>query len=408
MAVIETLEAGSQNGSIPQEGFVPNFGSSEELTQGHQKKADFCQDTSYYPRDGSPELGALEGRLALLNGVEREQLVAYGFGMQAVTDAIDVGAYHNSKSPTIVAGNGMYTQNRKYVLGEYAERRGSSVKFSATGDSEDFCRSIDTVRPDLIIAETISNAPTTEVLDVDALLDTVRSFDVQPVIILDNTLPLSTGLDLSDKFLPTDNVIVVESGTKSALRNGSGLGIAHTENEELLFRLRDYRRTRGTIIEPKHAEEKLDLIVEDREAYDERNKRVFRNTAAIAQLIFAANEAGAPTRSWGRHLNISHPGLPNHANHEYYTEQYPDHGSPVIYVQTADKEVTKEGLTDAFYEHPGVSEHMAIRQSFGFDLAGIQHDRFDGMVRTIRIAGGAETDVEALGSLLISAIEEIE
>ena len=39
MAGIETLEAGSQNGSIPQEGFVPNFGSSEELTQGHQKKA---------------------------------------------------------------------------------------------------------------------------------------------------------------------------------------------------------------------------------------------------------------------------------------------------------------------------------------------------------------------------------
>jgi hypothetical protein len=230
------------------------------------------------------------------------------------------------------------------------------------------------------------------VLDTDLLLIQARSLENPPTLILDNTLPLSTAQPLGEKVYPKDKVIIVESGTKSYTFNAEQLGIGITKNPELLDYLLRLRRTRGSLPGSGSLERISELLPEDRAAFDERNRLLFQSTAAIAiQLFVAAGE--------NEDYLISHPVLPSHPNHEYYGEAYPDGGTPVFYIVSS--QLDQIELGERLWEHPGVREQARLGQSFGFEHTRIVTDEYQPQVR---IAGGSETDGEALGEAMAEAL----
>jgi cystathionine beta-lyase/cystathionine gamma-synthase len=311
--------------------------------------------------------------------------------MAAVTEAIDVALKASgTPTPTVALAMETYSQTRRYV--NFLTGMGPKFVYFDSGDKERVAETIDRHQPDVIITETVSNYTGVPVLDTDFILDYARQQEKPPILVLDNTLPLSTAQPLGEKIEADDKILVVESGTKSYSLNGEIMGIGYTKNEELLQYLRQLRRTRGSL--PGTASQELisDLLPEDRATFDERNRRLFKNTGDIAIRLAQGVDGN-------EEYLISHPVLPNHPNQEFYKRTYPEGGTPIFYIIS--RSLHQNEVTKRLWAHPGVQEQARLGQSFGFDLTRIVPDEF---VPAVRIAGGADTDGEALGEALAEAL----
>jgi cystathionine beta-lyase/cystathionine gamma-synthase len=375
---------------------VRSFESVSELREGLDAKAQF-EAVDLYPRDGSLLLGEVEAGVAQLTGVERDEALVYASGMAAVTDAIDVALHNSADSdtlPIVACASETYSQTKRYIENFLRNKRARILYFDS-GDTEEVGRIIRDRQPDVIVAETVSNYVNVPVLDTVFLLEQVNDQEKAPTIVLDNTLPLSTAEPLGERLRPNDNVIVVESGTKSYSFNVELLGIAYTKNTQLLDYLRRYRRTRGTLPGLQSLDLVSGILPTSREQFDDRNSRLFRNTGDIAlQLAFHNGD--------NSDYVISHPCLPSHANHELYKNRYPDDAAPVFYIQSW--KLDQYSVAERLWSHPGVREQAKLGQSFGFDHTRIVADE---NVGAVRIAGGADTDGTALGEACAEALYDI-
>lgn len=370
---------------------VPHFDSVEALREGLRAKSNF-ENVDLYPRDGSTLLGEVETHIAQLVGVQSKDLLVYGSGMSALTDSVDVALHASiSPAPTVACARETYSQSQLYIKNFISNKRAKVVYFDS-GDNDSIARVIDTKQPDVILTESISNFVNVPVTDTDFLFEYAKSQEKVPYVVIDNTLPLSTALPLGEKLLVDDKIIVAESGTKSYSLNAELLGIAYTKNTALADYLRRYRRTRGTL----PGLQSLDLISqclpEDRQAFDERNLKLFKSTGEIALRLSAL--AGE-----NHDFIFSHPGLPHHDNHDLYVQQYPRHGTPLFYIQSG--VFNQYEVAERLWTNPDVRAQAQLGQSFGFDHTRIVADE---NVGAVRISGGAETDGQILGEALAEAL----
>jgi cystathionine beta-lyase/cystathionine gamma-synthase len=371
---------------------VPCFDTIEALQQGLDAKANF-EAVNLYPRDGTAKLSQAESQAAHLARVEHNELLLFNSGMSAVKVAVEVALdeARSDEAPVLAHSRQLYSQTGNF-LNSYIARRGVKLVSFDAGCPESTSHIIEKHRPNVILTETVGNAPDVPLLDVDGFRHTVSESAADPVVILDNTLPLSTALPLGEMLDEEENVLVVESGTKAYTFNTELSGLIYSKNNQLLQAVRQYRRTTGTMpglgsLDRIHA-----LLPETREAFDTRNHRLFAKTGALALSLYEAEQQGAD-------FIVSHPSLQSHANSEYSDGQYQLGSSPVLFLQCTGG-ADQFTLAQRLWEDQAVRQHAELGQSFGFDRTRILPDEF---APTVRISGGAFTNTDELGPALSRA-----
>lgn len=198
-------------------------------------------------------------------------------------------------------------------------------------------------------------------------------------VIFDNTIPTETGLDMPKEIKGAKTpVLVAESGTKFFAKDTATLGIVYSNSKESMAQLEVERAITGGYL-PKNSE--ASLPEQAKESFDERNKRILRNTKILAEsLARLAGKIGIDA--------VVHPNLPAHPNYKYANEKMPDGATSLFYVVCKNAWETAQEL-----EKAGLKDKVDYGGSFGFDKTRFAIF-FDDKV--LRIAGGDELPEEFL------------
>lgn len=387
---------------------VPSHATVDEMAAALSTKGT-PEAQGMYPTDGTADIVELERRIGVLEDMEQRQVVAYHAGMRAVIDAVEVSLYlasQRGQQPKIAKPEQSYSQTDVFVT-KYLTKRGVQICCYDSGDPEDVEYVLEEDKPQVFLSETVSNGPNMPVLDHEHLLGTVRATDDghRPIVILDNTLPLSSGLPVGELLTEEDEVIVVNSGMKMISMNSEMLGFSYSKNEALLQELRDYRVTARTIPSVMAARHILEMLPgldtpeaqqAGKQAFDERNRRIFSNSKKVAEIAFRAEQDGAG-------FQVKHPNVGDHPSREY-VEGYFNNGivpAPIFYLHCQQEGLRHIELARRLFDwSPEVREHAKLRQSFGFDDVSVL---FSAEAPVFRIAPGPETQVEAFGEALYKA-----
>ena len=385
------------------EGAVRSFEDIDALSVGLDAKAAF-EPVDLYPRDGSETLGEVEAAIAHLARTATGTALAFGSGMSATTAAIEMGlSLGKSDEKSIAHARDLYSQTQRYTQQWLQGKR-----VAAKGFDSNYPSSLERAfkNNSVILTETIGNYLNVPVLDIERLLELQRQFPDRTTII-DHTFPLSTGLPIAEHLTEEDRIIVVESGTKAYTFNEETLGVAYTKHPELLDGMRRWRRTVGSLLGVRSLQLVGQILPTSRDAFDKRNMSIFSNTLEIAQkmqeALDAARESIEPTNDpLDLHgTSINHPGLDTHDDHAQYSMTFTKGGVPAFYIYS--QKTDQKELARRLWSHPDVRAHVDLGQSFGFDRARMV---FDENAKTVRIAGGAKTDAEALGKALGEALTQ--
>lgn len=347
---------------------IPTYNSVSAL---HNATALRLQGVSAYIRYGTAVHSGVEARIAEVAGTEPSQTMMYNSGMSAVMSAVEAGrALANCENPKIAYAKELYAGTTRW-LKAYTKRNNIDFCTFDSGDSQDIQKVISEFQPDIILVETIGNYASMPVLDHDALLQFVRAQPNQPLVVIDNTLPLSTACPIYDAIKATDNVVVVESGTKAYTFNVEMLGISYTKNTQVLQAMRA-ARNEGSLPGVGTARY-IDELLPTKESFHERNQRIFDKTLDLANQLKACASG----------FTVNHPGTAS---------------VPVLFIKPH-----TQSLTDAlqFAEQIGndleVQKHVTIGDSFGFDQTSFYSGKD---IDFIRIAPGAEADIDALAQAI--------
>ena len=363
---------------------VPSFADVDEAKDALRKKDNFIP-ADLYPRDGTVELSRLEAQYAEFVGLAEGSLLLYNSGMSAVVEAIESG--YPTKDDVIAHGNQLYSQSTRYISEQLRKRGVKPVVFNA-GSVDEIDLTIKRHRPKIVFLETVANAPDMSVLDLEGFLALESVNDVNPLIILDNTVPTPSVLPLEPVLGSHDlRILVVESGTKSYALNRELLGLVYGNDEKVMGPIRERRRTTGTLLSNSAIEVIGEASFATKEEFDERNRRGVSNTLQLARAVFDGIQGSS------RFL-VSHPNLENHANFEYARSKFPDGCSLVFFVQCIN-DMDQFQLTEALWDSEVIRRHCELGQSFAFDRTRIWPDA---NFPTVRISGGVESpgDIEAL------------
>ncbi len=356
---------------------VPNFTSVDHALSALAAKDNFLPE-DLYPRDGSIELHRVEGRFGELAGCEN--ILLYNSGMAAIRDAIEI--VQPTRDTKILRGHNLYNQSSVYIDQDLAAR-GVKPTSVDSGCIEDIEKRLKVVRPDIILFETVANGQDVPILDLEKFLSLPILNELDPHIILDNTLPTSTILPLGEIMKNSNRKIVaVESGTKFYSFNREMCGMAYTENEEIFNKLQVLRRKGGATPGPSTVTTLNMLLPESRDQFDRRNKRILRNTLSLANSL---NEAAA-----NGPVIVSHPNLEKHDNSKYANKHFPEGATPVFFLQIdMGSDLNQIDVTRKLWEHPIIRSNCTLGQSFGFETTRIW---FDKRAPFIRISGGAQSE----------------
>lgn len=374
---------------------VPSFDSIADLRTGLEAKKRFLP-VDLYPRDGSKILGEIEAQVAELSGLQDDTTLIYATGMAAVSSALMV-ALTQSEKPSLAYADNMYNKTLEVIEEDISPF--VPVHAFDSGDPDSYRTVIDAHRPSVVVAETIANSRGMPVLDIDALITAAgETLEPEPpTLVIDDTFSLSSTRIFKANAHKQGRMIVAMSGTKSYSYNDEPFGIAATYDPDLFQALREHRRRQGPTVGVASQANIQSLLTQKREEFDERNLRIFRNTGALALYAHTAvTDLGLTD------VHVTHPGLPSHRNHELYRRLYPHGGSPVFFLHS--DSINRWTLADHINSQPGFAQHSEISQSFGFDTPRILVDE---SAEAVRIAGGAETDVEALGEALAGALRNL-
>lgn len=336
-----------------------------------------------YFRDGFPALAQIENQLAQLVGAEPGHVLLTNTGMGAIIAAIEVA--HPTAGDTVLHAIKSYSKTSDYITGDLRERGVKTVNVDV-GSLESIAVAVERERPKIMVFETVSNEKDMAILDVERFLALPVLREVNPLIILDNTVPTDSNLPLADLIKKTDlRVIGVESGTKSYALNQELAGILFTYDEVLLQQLQKMRRRGIGTVNPSLVDTLLGVIPPTKEQFDQENKAITRNTRDVA---LACSQAPGSFEKFV----VSHPNLASHPQSDLANSLYPDGSSPVFFIQPTRPDITTETIVRALEKSllahgliPGRDFYFA--QSFEFNKIGISWDKNAGYVR---IAGGLE------------------
>lgn len=360
---------------------VPSFPNVDALIQAQQAKKGFLEADLYF-RDGSKLLFSLERQVAKILGVKLGNLLLYNSGMSAVTDALEVT--RPTTGTRIFRGDQLYSKSDLYISDDLRLRGASIYKVDA-GSVQNIEKEVQLQKPNIIFFETVTNVSVMAVLDVERFLRLPILEDVDPLIILDNTLPTSTAMPLGDIISSSDRrVIVVESGTKLVRFNTDLLGIAYTENADLLLDLKKRRQRTGSLLNISAARTLREVMPKSAKEYDLRNQAIFRHTLRLARACQAAQKERGD-------FAVVHPNLPDHDNSDYANSRSPGGVSPVFFINPADWQSWQYEIAERLWVNPVIYKYCELGQSFGFDRSRIWPDDNE---PTLRISGGIYTEEE--------------
>lgn len=353
-----------------------SFSSFDEYEEALSRKRSYQYDKDQlYHRDGFPALRRLEKDIAELVGADSENVLLTTSGMSAVTCAIELSA--PTRGDVVLYPFQGYSQTIEYITDDLAER-GIRPKAVDAGSIDDVARALEKHKPKLVVFETVTNSPEMTVLEVERFLKLEALHEVNPWIILDNTLPTDSNLPLAELLINFPlKVLGVESATKSYAFNQDLGGIVFTYNPNALEKIHKKRRRVGATPGPSLVEKLQGTIPPTKEQFDRENRTIAHNTLQLAI-------ASAQAKGGGEKFVVSHPNLPGHSNYDYAQSRYPNGASPVFFIQPADPVLSELMIAKAF-ERNGVIRDGWIAQSFGFNKFGILYDR-----GYVRVAGGLE------------------
>lgn len=193
-----------------------------------------------YARFGNPTVRSLEAMMAALEGSEAS--IAYPSGMAAVN-----GVFGQFAKPgtSVVISRDVYGATLSLIRQQFAEI-GVDVQVVDVTDLDAVRSVVETAKPTLVMAETISN-PLMKVTDIAALAEIAHANGA--ALAIDNTFaspvlcrPLENGAD-----------VVLHSTTKYIGGHGDVLGGVVSGSENVITAMRDRARINGAVPGPMDA-----------------------------------------------------------------------------------------------------------------------------------------------------------
>lgn len=221
-----------------------------------------------YTRHGNPTVRALEVAVAGLE--ETEDAIAFGSGMAAMQAALlnEVQA-----GDRIVAGRDLYGATQA-LLGQVFGTLGVRTTFVDLLDLAQVARTLEEVRPRVLLCETISN-PLVRVADLPALADLAHQHRAR--LIVDNTF--ATPLLVNPARWGADTV--VHSTTKYLGGHGDATGGIVATTRDRVLELGELGKLTGAVLGPFEAWVTLRGV----KTLSLRMERQCRNAAALAQWL---------------------------------------------------------------------------------------------------------------------------
>lgn len=338
------------------------------------------KDDPHYFRGGSPSLARLEKHISTLVGVGDGYLALTNSGMSAVITALEIASL--SAGDIVVQGKEEYGQIYKYISIDLMNRGIISVEVDAGNIVEiektlqKLAKQYGKEKIKVIFLETVGNGPSMPVLDIEKFLSSSILEQINPLIIIDNTLPTNSIVPLADYMKNSKHRIIgLESATKFYLMNQDLGGILFTYDADILSQLLNKRMRIGTTPGPSLIKAFDKLITKTKAQFDKENKIFMRNTKLLAQACAKAAEIN-------KKFIIGYPNLSNNFNGT----------APVFFISLAQaNEVKVEKL---FYRlaKKGAFKDILFSESFGFDKTCVMHSsRYGGY---IRIGGGLENEAQ--------------
>jgi cystathionine beta-lyase/cystathionine gamma-synthase len=267
----------------------------------------FMQEGEFYDRYGSDIVRRKECEYTQLTGADTAILNA---GMSAIDAVLAQAALR--AGDTIVAGQNFYglTKNKIAAL----EQDGINVIRVDTGRTADVLETLRIHKPRMVILESIANAQSMEVADLDALFAAVKnqndlSGKAPCRIVVDNTLLSPALLQLSTmwrNYWPEGSapVMGIESATKYFQYGNDRVnaGIVYSDDAACMKDIRSERSSTGTHM-PGTIVAQLPRL--DADLWKRVLQRHSENALAIASIL--AEELGTGA--------VSYPGLPTHRDH---------------------------------------------------------------------------------------------
>lgn len=362
---------------------VPSFPDIEAVRRAQQAKRD-QREADLYLRDGSRKLFQLERDTAEMLGIRHGNLLLYNTGMSAVLDALEI--MRPTAGTKILKNRQHYSQAGNYISDELRSR-GVFIVETDLSEIGNINRALQTRNPEIVFFETVTNGSEMATLDIEEFLRLPLLQDLDPLIILDNTLPSSTGLPLGEIMATSGRKIIgVESGTKYIGLNTEMCGMAYTYNEDLLLRLRKRRQRTGSLLSASAVETIRDCMPTTEESYHVRNRTIFKHTLRLALACSASPGDGDK-------FLVAHPNLATHPNSQYANSRCPDGISPVFCIRpvTLTDEEKHYQIADALWKSPVIASLCELGQSFGFTRTRIWPDDNSPYVR---ISGGIYSEEE--------------
>lgn len=190
-----------------------------------------------YTRYGNPTTRALETAIAALEGTA--DAVAFASGMAAVHAAILNEVQTGSR---VVAARDVYGATYAVLTNLFATL-GVKSSFIDVLDLDELARTVEEVKPRVVIFETISN-PLMRVADIAAIVDIAKR--VKATVICDNTF--ASPLLVNPARLGVDTV--VHSSTKYLAGHGDVTSGVVATTAERAFELRELNKLTGAILGP--------------------------------------------------------------------------------------------------------------------------------------------------------------
>ncbi len=352
-----------------------------------------------YLRYGTPIHAEVEERVAELAGAEAADTLIFNSGMSALTATIKAGitlSGHEAGRETlkkIAIGHDMYTGTTRWTEA-YARQYGIDLCKYDAGDSAEVAKVLEEFKPDVFVAETVGNYVNAPVLDHEHALEVNRALGQKSLLIFDRTLPLSTASDVYEATVPADRAVVVDSGTKAMTLNQETLGVVITKNPEILTATRAVRNDDGTLPGVGSARYIAELLPA-KDDFNERNRRVFNKTGQLATYAYQAS------RVTNEGFIVGHPALPCHGNYQDVHVSDSGNITPVFFLLPLAFGKGSLDFAQKIGDDPAVREHIQLSDSFGFDQTAFYSAEAGPYVR---IAPGAETDVDQLGPALYNAL----
>lgn len=290
------------------------FASTRELVDFMESKTwGNGSDREEYGRYGNPTVGAVEKKLAALEG--GEDAVLYASGMNAVTSlllsVLPAGAH-------IVMTDDCYRRTRQFCL-TFLKRFGIETTVVPMGDYEALEAAIIPRQTRFIISESPTN-PYLRIADLERIAHLGRKYRVRTLI--DSTFatpvnqrPLEWGIDF-----------VVHSATKYLSGHNDLLAGVIVGRQDRIQALRDARGVLGGVVDPQNAY----LLERGIKTLGIRVQQQNRTAQAVAEYL---QSHPAIARVW-------YPGLRTHPDHAVAVAQMEGFGGVVSFEVAGDLNTT--------------------------------------------------------------------